>query len=158
MNKTRWIPALLLAAIVAVPAFAGGSDCGKCTENTQACLDAMVAKLQHRGWVGIELDKDDHGKLTVTDVIPDSPAQRAGLRDGDVLVALNGVAFGEKNKKELHAVKKEMSVGKTITYTVKRDGYKKQIDVTLGKVPDEVLATWVGEHMLDHAVIEVARN
>jgi C-terminal processing protease CtpA/Prc len=158
MNTSRWIPALLLAAVVAVPALAGGSDCSKCTENTQACLDAMVAKLQHRGWVGVELDKDDYGKLTVTDVIPDSPAQRAGLRDGDVLVALNGVEFGEKNKKALHAVKKEMAVGKTITYTVKRDGYKKQIDVTLGKVPDEVLAAWVGEHMLDHSAIEVAQK
>ena len=107
MNKSRWIPALLLAAVVAAPALAG-SDCSKCTENTQACLDAMVAKLQHRGWVGIELDKDDHGKLTVTDVIPESPAQRAGLRAGDVLFAVNGVEFGQKNKKELHAVKKKL--------------------------------------------------
>ena len=156
MSKTRWIPTLLLALVVAAPAFAGGSGHGKCTEDTQTCLNAMVEKLQHRGWVGIELDKDDHGTLTVTEVVADSPAQSAGLREGDVLLALNGIELGTKNKEKLHAMKKGMAVGKTVTYTVKRDGYKKQIDVTLGKVPEEVLAAWIGDHMLDHATIEVA--
>ncbi|MBI2957459.1 MAG: PDZ domain-containing protein [Chloroflexi bacterium] len=36
----------------------------------------------------------DHGAL-VTDVVPGSPADNAGLRPGDVIMSFNGVALGD---------------------------------------------------------------
>lgn len=157
MRRAGWIGALLLVGLVlALPAQAAQKAEKKCTENTQACLNKMVANLQTRGWVGIELDKVN-GKLTVTQVEADSPAKRAGLREGDVLLALNGVAFEEANHDKLKAMKKQMSVGKSLTYTVSRKGHEKQVAVTLEQIPETVLARWVGNHMLEHATVEIAQ-
>jgi hypothetical protein len=51
-----------------------------------------------------------------------------------------------------------MVPGNEVTYTVLRHGKEKELAVMLGKVPEEVLAQWVGGHMLEHAVVEVAEK
>ena len=43
----------------------------------------------HFGGIGATLSRDDAGDLVLT-VMPDRPATRAGVRDGDVLVAVDG--------------------------------------------------------------------
>jgi S1-C subfamily serine protease len=119
----------------------------------------MVAKIQKKGWVGIEYDKDEvNHTMTVTRVVPDSPAEAAGFREGDVLLAVNGVSFKDENKEKLHQVKAKMVPGGEITYTVKRSGQKKDLDVTLATVPEDVMAQWIGAHMLEHATVAVAQK
>jgi S1-C subfamily serine protease len=158
MKQARWIWIVAIAVALTAPALAGGKD-HPCTAGTQDCLNKMVAKLQHKGWVGIEYDKKDHGATPVVKkVVPGSPAEKAGLHKGDVLLAVNGVKYGEEDKTKWKKVKQAWTPGSTITYLVARDGKKKEVDVTLGKVPEEVLAAWVGEHMLQHATVEVASN
>jgi hypothetical protein len=54
-------------------------------------------------------------------------------------------------------VKSTLGVGKQVTYTVSRAGRDQQLTATLGTVPREVLAQWVGEHVLDnHSSLAVA--
>ena len=44
-----------------------------------------------------------------------------------------------------------------MTYVVKRQGGKVQLQAQLGNVPDAVLAEWVGEHMVkDHSATKLA--
>jgi predicted metalloprotease with PDZ domain len=123
----------------------------------------MVSKLKERGWVGIEMDEED-GKLAIPRVEGESPAAEAGLRQGDVLVAMNGIEFKDENQEKLYEAKKAMRVGKTVAYTVDRQGCchikggKSDVEVTLASIPEEVVAKWVGGHMMDHAAIELARN
>ena len=115
--------------------------------------------MRDKGWVGVELDDSaESGALTVVRVEPNSLALAAGLKEGDVLLAVNDVRFGSEDKEAWYAVKSEMQVGNTITYTVARKGYEKSVDVTLAQVPDEIMARWVGQHMLEHATIELAQN
>jgi len=161
--------AFLVAALM-LPAFAGGKDCEKsaaviaagkkgCDGTTQDCLNAMAAKLEKKGWVGIEYDKDEaKGVMTVTRVVPDSPAEAAGFQKGDVLLALNGVSLMDGDKKQMSKVKHAMVPGGEISYTVKRAGQKKDLDVTLAKVPEDVMAQWIGNHMLEHATVAVAQK
>ena len=48
--------------------------------------------LKASGWVGVELRIDEkQGTHTIEKVIPGSPAESAGIRPGDLLVAINGV-------------------------------------------------------------------
>ena len=78
------------------------------------------------------------------------------MKTGDVLVAVEGHDVATADKATWQALQAKMKPGNRIAYTVERDGTKKQIDVTLAEMPDEVLAQWVGKHMLAHAAVEVA--
>jgi C-terminal processing protease CtpA/Prc len=157
MKSKSLLLSLVAVAALAVPAVAG--DGHKCTAGTQECLDQMAAHMKSRGWVGLELEPDEAtGRMSVLRVVTDSPAQAAGFQEGDVLLALNGVEMSEGNKEKLYAVQKQMAPGKSVTYTVKRMGSKRDISVTLASMPEEVIARYVGAHMLEHAAVDVAQN
>lgn len=149
MKKITWIWIAALVATLAPGAFAGEGH-KKCDENAENCLNAMVEKTRGYGWLGIETEKTDYGKYRVTKVVEGSPAATYGLQQGDILVALNGIELSEENKDKLKAVKEELGPGVKAKYTVKRSGGKTQVAVTLGTVPAEVMAEWIGRHMIDH--------
>lgn len=154
---SRTILALTILALVAIPAVAG--EKGKCDSSTQDCLDYMAKHYKDKGWVGIEGEKvGDAGYFKITKVVEDSPAEAAGLEVGDVMIAINGLRFGTEDKAKWKAIKAEMKPGSEIEYTVKRMGHEEQVAVTLGEVPETVMAQWIGEHMMDHAVVEVAQK
>jgi len=166
------ILALTLLALAPIAMAGEGKDCAgkdaaaakdmhaakKCTYNTQECLDHMAAKLQSSGWVGIELDKDDSGVMTVQRVVPGSPAEQAGFQVGDVLFALNGIEINDKNETALKTAKKDWKPGQNVSYTLKRDGKPVNANLTLGVMPADVLAKFIGEHMLEHASTEVVAS
>ncbi|MCZ6649829.1 MAG: PDZ domain-containing protein [Acidobacteria bacterium] len=159
MKKANLMLSLAAIVLLSVPAFAG-EGYEKCSAGTQECLDKMAEKMSGRGWVGVELEKDeDTGAMTVTRVVPGSPAEDSGLQAGDKLVALNGFAFGdESNHEQLQAAWKSMTPGKEIAYTVNRHGHDKKVSITLVKVPEDVMAAWIGSHMLEHAAVDVGQN
>ena len=156
MRRRNWLVLPALLAMMAPLAFAGGGY--KCTKTTQECLDMMVSSYKSHGWVGLELDKTEAGALTVKAVVPDSPAQAAGFKVGDTLVAINGVKYADENEEALMAVKKEMAPGKEVTYTVTRGGASKDLNVTLAEMPSEVLAQIIGAHMIEHAQVAQAKH
>jgi C-terminal processing protease CtpA/Prc len=136
-----------------------GHEGKKCAYSTQECLDHMAAKMKNMGFVGVELDKDEAtGALKVLRVIPDSPAEAAGIQAGDVLFALNGVRISEDNEKALQKVKKEWAPGQSVTYTIKRDGADREVTLTLAPMTADVMAKWIGSHMLEHASTEIAEK
>lgn len=143
------LTAAALAILVSGTAFAGGDH--HCTKSAQECLNAAAAKYAKHGWLGIETEKD-HGAYRITAVTPGSPAEAAGFRAGDTLVALEGVALAEENHEQLKKIKKGLSVGSKVKYTVARGGSKRELTATLAEVPRTVLAAWIGEHMLEHHV------
>ena len=148
--KRLVVMCVVSALVAAVTVLAG--DGTKCSYSTQECLDYMAANMNDRGWVGIEYDADT---MTVIEVIPGSPADTAGFKTGDVMVAVGGISFGDENDDQIK--KLAWNPGSELTYTVKRGGSKKDLDVTLGQLPDDVLAQWVGNHMIkNHAQVKVA--
>jgi predicted metalloprotease with PDZ domain len=164
MKTRNWTPVLLLAliALIAVAPAMAGESCSSskahaCTEDTQVCLNHMAQKLASKGWVGVELDEAEKGYAVVR-VEPDSPAAAAGLREGDVLLAMNGVRLAQENKERLGKIKKDLRIGSTVTYTVMSGYDKRDVDITLAAIPDAVMAKWIGNHMLDHATVEIAQN
>ena len=109
-----------------------------------------------KGYLGIETEKIGEGRYAVSSIVAGSPAEKAGFQKGDVLVALNGARFGEENKEAVMKAKSALGPGKAATYTVSRAGAEKQLSATLSEVPREVLAKWVGEHVIDHTGDQVA--
>jgi predicted metalloprotease with PDZ domain len=147
--------AAVMMMVMAAPAMAG--EAGECSASTQDCLNYLVKSLNNRGWVGIEMDdKGGAGMMIITRVIDGSPAQNAGFQVGDALVAVNGVTFSEENEKQLKDIQYSMIPGNDFTYTVSRKGSKVDLDVELGTLPDDVKAQWIGNHMMDHAEVQLA--
>jgi predicted metalloprotease with PDZ domain len=127
------------------------SDEEKCPYTTQECLNKMATRMKASGWIGIEYEPADPAGPKVTRVVPGSPAEKAGLQPGDILYALNGVEMRSDNEPALAKARKEWKPGQTVNYTIKRDGVDKHVDVVLGEWPADLLARYIGEHMLQHA-------
>jgi serine protease Do len=97
-----------------------------------------------RGYLGLSLndltpDLADEFNLPgrsgalVDDVMPNTPAQKAGLKSGDVITGVNGKEVADANSLTLTI--SESSPGSTATLNVMRDGQAKSIDVVLGVLP-----------------------
>jgi len=139
--------------IVAMPVLAGGPG-EKCTADLQTCMSHW-AKAQNKGWSGLKTDQADGGAIAVREVQSGSPAAAAGFQVGDVMVALNGASFADKDA--IKKAKGDWKVGQTVSYTVKRAGAEKTIAVTLASMPDGVFAAMVGNHMIEnHFTTETA--
>ncbi|TME19879.1 MAG: PDZ domain-containing protein, partial [Chloroflexi bacterium] len=72
----------------------------------------------------------DSGLLIVA-IEPQSPADKAGLMQGDTLVALDGTVT--KNLEDLYAGLRKIKVGASQTVKVVRAGEVKEIAVTVGE-------------------------
>ena len=146
-KKALFVSVILLT--LALPAFAGGKG-KKCKLAVHDCLNGMVEKLKATGFIGVELDSEaKDGALIVTKVIEGSPADKAGLQAGDELYALDGIKFNDEKAKE--AMRKVKVPGKTVTCTVKRNGANRKFKLTLVPMPADVMAKYIGEHMIEHA-------
>lgn len=146
-----------VAVMIGVVSVAMAGDKHACKGGTQECLDKMVAKIQAKGWLGVETEQLDNGRWQVTSVYPDSPAAAAGFKTGDVLVVMNGVEMSDENKDELKKVKHGLGPGSDVTYVVKRQGGKVKLAATLGSVPTAVAAEWIGNHMIaNHSELKLA--
>lgn len=146
--------AALLVLVGASAALAGGQKCAE--QHTQASYEEMAKKFASKGYLGIETEKAGDGRYEVTKIAAGSPAEKAGFQKGDVLVALNGARFGDANQEAVKKAKSALAPGKSATYTVARNGAEKQLTATLSEVPREILAQWIGEHVLDHTGYQVA--
>ncbi|MDA8097832.1 MAG: RIP metalloprotease RseP [Desulforudis sp.] len=73
---------------------------------------------------------------TVQDVLPDRPAEDAGIETGDRIVAVDGRQIGSWNElvAEINA-----NEGAPLVFTVERDGVTRDITITPERVDDRVL-------------------
>ena len=76
----------------------------------------------------------NHGVL-LEDVMPDSPAERAGLKTGEVITRMGGKPVGDT--KEFATMLFAYKVGETAPITVARDGKQVTVNVTLTERPDD---------------------
>lgn len=85
------------------------------------------------GWLGVFLGESDDGLPSVLEVVAGSPAEKAGVLAGDVLLAIDGEALA--TGEAVVAAVGAREAGTKVKLTVRRDGAKKVIEVTLGKKP-----------------------
>jgi S1-C subfamily serine protease len=72
---------------------------------------------------------------SVPGVTPGSPAEAAGLKEGDIIVQLEGTPIDAEHP--LEAVLTSYGPGQTVTLTVLRNGERLTIKVTLGTRPEQ---------------------
>ena len=99
-----------------------------------------------RGYLGVviqDIDRDlaeayglakPAGAL-VAKVLPDTPAEKSGLKEGDVIIAFNGQDIGLSS--ELPQMIGRAKVGKKVPLTLLRDGKKMDIPFEVASLPDD---------------------
>lgn len=79
-----------------------------------------------------KLGVDEGPGVAVFQVQPSSAAERAGLRKGDVITALNGTAVNDPNT--FRNLVAGTAPGTEVTLTIKRNGKEQQVRATLGEL------------------------
>ncbi|HEX8136888.1 MAG TPA: DegQ family serine endoprotease [Pyrinomonadaceae bacterium] len=79
----------------------------------------------------------------VSSVQPGSPAERAGLKRGDVITAINGAPISDSNSLRNQIARTQP--GTEVTLTISRDNREQQVRVTLGELPADKSRAATGE-------------
>ncbi|MFL1484492.1 DegQ family serine endoprotease [Marinobacter sp. LN3S78] len=99
-----------------------------------------------RGWLGVliqEVNRDlaesfglsrPRGAL-IAEVMPDSPAQQAGLEAGDIVLSYEGESI--ERSSDLPPMVGRTPVGDDAELTILRQGERQTIDVEIGRLPEE---------------------
>lgn len=80
----------------------------------------------------------------VSDVSPNSPAERAGLETGDVILAINGTPVSERNQLRMQV--SMMNPNQSVRLKIFRNGQTRDVTVQLAEMPGEKLAKAGGEN------------
>jgi len=99
-----------------------------------------------RGFIGVNIQnispalaetfglKERTGAL-VSDVTPNSPAAKAGLQSGDVIIEVDGKSVADTN--ELRTVVSQTAPGTKLTLRVQRDGKSETFNLVTGTAPNQ---------------------
>lgn len=69
-------------------------------------------------------------------IVPDSPADEAGIQPGDVITAINGKPIDQENNLALAIIQHQ--AGETVSVTLNRNGKEQTVEVTLDEAPDDL--------------------
>jgi len=93
------------------------------------------------GWVGmsvnVALTGPARGTATITEVSDGSPAAKAGLRAGDVLLTINGHGVED----QFGGVMMTLRAGDPVKVVVERDGHRQEVQLTAAARPVEIATT-----------------
>lgn len=96
-------------------------------------LGVMIQDMNQALAQSFGLDKP-HGAL-VAQVTPNSPAQKAGLKAGDVILSYNGTELNRSN--ELPPLVGSTAAGSTASLGILRDGKEQTLKLTIGKLNEK---------------------
>jgi serine protease Do len=123
------------------------------TQTVHPVVDALIKNgVVHHGYLGVGLNDvtPDNAKFfnlngttgaVIAQVTSNSPASRAGLKEGDVVTAVNGQQV--QSAGDLQVAVSEVAPGTKIQLEVQRNGHSDKIDLTVGEYhhDDEVAAS-----------------
>src|SRR5215471_13435426 len=141
-----------------------GGSVGIAFDVPASTVASVIPQLQRngevsRGWLGVQIQPvtgeiaESLGLKTPTGALiaepqADGPAQKAGLKSGDVITSLDAAEV--KDPRDL--ARKIAAVGpeKTVRLGIIRDGQERTINVTLGQLPDEKVSKTSAEDRGGH--------
>ncbi len=105
-------------------------------EVTKAWLPVETQVISRE--IAKQLDQPSLKGFYITRVYPETTAEKAGLKPGDFIVALDGeklTASGQEHDDELTSLIRQYDVGKTVELAIQRDKAELKISVELARSP-----------------------
>src|SRR6266571_8089987 len=97
-------------------------------------LLAVPALAQESGWIGISIEDQRDAGAMIRSVEPNSPAAKAGLKEGDVILQYNKQdVIGVQ---QLTRLVRETPVGRTVELNIRRDSRDQTFSVTIERPPN----------------------
>lgn len=93
-----------------------------------------------RAWLGFSYDivRDDRGReqtrAAVLEVIPDSPAESAGLQVGDTILSINGI---NASRQLISSLGSSLEPGDDVRVAIRRNGADRALTITAAEPRDE---------------------
>jgi len=123
--------------------------------------DQLIAKGKVvRGWLGVVIQEvtPDMAEavgvkegVIIAQVMPSSPAEKAGLKVGDVVIAIDGEKVSSVRDLQLRVMK--TPPGKELTLTVIRNGKEENIKVRVEAMPEETKISQAGPSAQDVGLV-----
>jgi serine protease Do len=126
------------------------------TNMAKSVMNSLINKGKViRGWMGVTIQnltpelakqfelKEDRGVL-VGDVVEGSPAEKAGLKRGDIIIEFAGKRIEEPN--QIRNMVANTEPGQTVEMKIIRENTKEIMKVTIGDVPVDMQKPSKGEY------------
>jgi serine protease Do len=104
---------------------------------TRAWMGVSIQDLNADLARGLDIEADDG--VVVAEVVDGSPAERAGIREGDVILSLDGTPAG--SVPQFRNRVSRIAPGKRVSLDVLRDGDRRKVQVQLEEYPEDQLAS-----------------
>jgi serine protease Do len=118
---------------------------------------AAAVGAERYGWLGVRIRdlseteaedlavklgvREGYGVM-IAEIMPDTPAQTAGLRAGDLIVTIDGRPVVET--RALQRLVGGTPAGRELTLVVVREGRRRELRIRVGSMPDDAVAERVG--------------
>lgn len=119
--------------------------------------------LPPQGWLGVVLSDEGTEGVTVTGVKEGSPAEKAGLKQGDRILEMDGRKV--ERPRDIRGAMRELEPGDTVQIRIRRDSQEKTLTATVGKSPDRLFRGYApfwhqegAPGALDLALLEARKN
>lgn len=102
----------------------------------------MTEHFTRKGWVGITPRYLEDNSIAVEHVFDDSPAHKAGIRNGDFVRAING-RDRESDAAGFMEEYGSLRPGVAAVFDLERENRRLSVTVNVDRIPDEVLEDWI---------------
>jgi serine protease Do len=136
------------------------------TQTVHPVVDSLIKNgVVHHGYLGVGLNDvtPDNAKFfnltgstgaLIASVTPNSPASRAGLKEGDVVTAVNGRPV--ETGSDLQVIVSEDAPGSKIQLEVMRNGHPEKLDLTVGEYHKDAEVAAAATDESGHARLGIA--
>ncbi|HXI14025.1 MAG TPA: PDZ domain-containing protein [Thermoanaerobaculia bacterium] len=145
MIRTTRLTALLMALMINGAAVSAGEP-KRCSADAKACERAIREMLVGQKYLGVELINSPQG-VTVKSVMPDSPAQSARLRAGDIVLVLEGHDLSSLQVREIKKYIEEAKKRGKVMMITRRNGTLTRTDIRFAVMQKKHIDKIVAAHM-----------